>query len=358
MVLPMKKYLTLLFAFLSTSAFADGVVLENKDIKLISLFRFRMQNRFTFETQDTEDLSGRVSNFAVRRMRLRLDGSVLDPRLLFRIQLGFSPDDIGQDKNSLRDAAIGWKLAPKTVFWFGQMKLPGNREQLISSENLNLVDRSILHSEFALDRDLGVQLHQEFFEEMPLRFKLALSNGEGRNRENQDSGMSYTGRVEFLPLGKFKNDGDFMMGDLSYEETPKLSLGGAYNSMEKVHRTGGTTGALLTEENVSLSTTIFDFMMKYQSFSWSGEYIKRWINSDNGASGDGFSSQLGKMLNENFEPVVRYSQITGRDDLKQSTIGLNKYLRNHRLKLMTDLSYSDGPGRSYWTYRFQFNLGI
>lgn len=358
MVLDMKKYLILPLMFACNFAFADGIVIKNDDIQLLSMFRFKMQNRFTFETQDTENLSARVSDFTVRRMRFRLDGSVLDPRLIFKIQTGFSSQDMGADRNSLMDAAAGWKFTPKTTLWFGQMKLPGNREQMISSEDLNLVDRSIVNREFSLDRDLGVQLHQEFFEEMPLRFKLALSNGEGRNRENRDSGMSYTGRVEFLPLGHFKNNGDVVMGDFSFEEKPKLAFGGTYNSMKKVQRTGGTTGSILAEENISLSTTVFDFMMKYQGYSWSGEYIKRWINSENGTYGDGFSSQLGKILEKNFEPVIRYSQITGSEELKQSTLGLNKYLRNHRIKLMTDMSYSDGPGRSYWTYRFQFDLGI
>lgn len=358
MVLPMKKYLSFLFALFAAPVFADGVIIENKDIQLLSMFRFKMQNRFTFETQDTKNLSGREADFAVRRMRFRLDGSVLDPRLIFKMQVGFSNQDIGPDRNSLMDAAAGWKFTPKTTLWIGQMKLPGNREQLISSEDLNLVDRSILNNEFTLDRDLGVQLHQEFFTDIPLRFKLALSNGEGRSRENQDSGMSYTGRVELLPFGHFKNNGDVVMGDFSYEENAKLSLGGTYNSMKKVHRASGTIGPVITEENISLSTTVFDFMMKYRGISWSGDYIKRWISADNGISGDGFSSQIGKMLSENYEPVVRYTQVTGTDKLKQSTIGLNKYLRNHRIKLQSDLSYSDGPDRSYWTWRFQFDLGI
>ena len=40
----------------------------------------------------------------------------------------------------------------------GQGKLPGNRERVISSGNLQFVDRSRLNSRFNIDRDFGAQL--------------------------------------------------------------------------------------------------------------------------------------------------------------------------------------------------------
>ncbi len=55
--------------------------------------------------------------------------------------------------------------------------------------------------------------------------KGAVSSGEGRNFITTDEGLAYTGRVEVLPLGKFKSKGDYSMGDLAREEKPKLSVG-------------------------------------------------------------------------------------------------------------------------------------
>ena len=57
-----------------------------------------------------------------------------------------------------------WMLMWTGIFWksfsikFGQGKLPGNRERVISSGNLQLVDRSRLNSRYNIDRDVGFTL--------------------------------------------------------------------------------------------------------------------------------------------------------------------------------------------------------
>ena len=38
-----------------------------------------------------------------------------------------------------------WNFYKNFELWFGQAKLPGNRERVVSSGNLQLVDRSILN---------------------------------------------------------------------------------------------------------------------------------------------------------------------------------------------------------------------
>lgn len=353
----MKKYLTCLIAFLPLAGLS-AVNIENKELNLDSVFRFRLQNRYTFETQDTENLSGKVSDLSIRRVRFRFEGTVWDPRLLFKFQVGLSDQDMGDDKNIIRDAVAGWRFTPKTTLWVGQTKLPSNRQYMISSGDLSLVDRSIVSAEFNLERDQGAQLHHEFFEETPLRVRLAVTNGEGRNKQNEDSGMSYTGRLDYLPFGHFKDNGDFFEGDFAHELKPKLSIGTVYNSMKRVHREGGTSGNEIFQDGVDLETMIFDYIFKYQGISWSGEYIKRWSNADSAITGEGFTTQIGKMLENQFEPAVRFSKLTGDVQLQQTTAGLSKYINKHRIKLQSDVSYSEGPGRSYWTYRLQFDLGI
>ena len=86
---------------------------ENNDIKLSALpyysygkglgitspdsifklnIRFRMQNRFTYlNNSDTED----GYEAMIRRLRLRFDGYVGDPSIIYVIQLSFSPNDVG-----------------------------------------------------------------------------------------------------------------------------------------------------------------------------------------------------------------------------------------------------------------------
>ncbi|MFA5584357.1 MAG: porin, partial [Bacteriovoracaceae bacterium] len=157
--------------------FRDGIRYEYEPAKFGAHFRFRMQNRFTYQTEDTERLAPDEANFEVRRTRLRLDGHVLDQRLLYRIQLSFTRGDFDYDRteypNILRDAAVGWKLSDKTTIWYGQTKLPGNRQRLVSSGSQQFVDRSLLNSTFNIDRDTGIFLNHKQGEEMPLWVKLA-----------------------------------------------------------------------------------------------------------------------------------------------------------------------------------------
>jgi hypothetical protein len=42
--------------------------------------------------------------------------------------------------------------------WFGQTKLPGNNQRVVSSGSLEFTDRTINNSRFNIDRDFGLFL--------------------------------------------------------------------------------------------------------------------------------------------------------------------------------------------------------
>ena len=136
----------------------NGISISKDSLFKLNL-RFRMQNRFGLRTESGEDLAIEQIDFRVRRMRLRLDGYVLNPRIQYYIQLGFSKADLDLDGGDfaqpIRDAIIYYYLNPNFYFGFGQSKLPGNRERVVSSGNLQFVDRSIANGVFTLDRDFG-----------------------------------------------------------------------------------------------------------------------------------------------------------------------------------------------------------
>ena len=71
----------------------DGVSISKDSLFLLNL-RFRMQNRIGFNTISGEDLSTKAVEARVRRLRLRLDGFVLNDRLRYYIQLNFSRQDL------------------------------------------------------------------------------------------------------------------------------------------------------------------------------------------------------------------------------------------------------------------------
>lgn len=373
----------------SLTYFKDGINFEHKPSQFKTKFRFRLQNRFTFESgdiEDTEDFTAKAANFEVRRARIRFDGNVFDSRLLYKIQLSFTRGDMDYDRttypNILRDAAVGWKFTEKTIFWYGQTKLPGNRQRVISSGEQQFVDRSIVNATFNLDRDTGAQLYHQIGDSKPLWLKAAVSNGEGRGTNNTDGGLAYTGRIEWLPLGAFTNDGDYFEADLVREPEPKFSIGAVYSLNKQATRPGGQLGTQFETKNLDadMETWFGDAIFKYRGFSWEAEYARRWTNNPvflDGTKevaifkGHGFTTQAGYVFENNIEPGIRFSTLlaeedtlAGANDQNQYTVVLSKYLNKHRVKVQTDLSFNEIYNHlndfyeSNWVYRLQLEVGI
>ena len=117
---------------------------------------------------------------------------------------------------------------------YGQVKqnLPGNIERVVSSANLQLIDRSLLNSKFNIDRDMGVQLRHKIKlgGNWITREKFSISQGEGRNiTEGNIGGLQYTSRLELLPFGEFSSKGDYSQGDLKREKSIKAMFGFTYD---------------------------------------------------------------------------------------------------------------------------------
>ena len=120
------------------------------------------------------------------------------------------------------------EFAKKWELWVGQTKLPGNRERVISSANLQFVDRSLVNSRFNIDRDAGIQLRGKIpmGEKAYIAPSFAITMGEGRNiTSNNQGGYDYTAHLDIVPLGKFAKKGDYVTADLAREQTPKISFG-------------------------------------------------------------------------------------------------------------------------------------
>jgi len=70
------------------------------------------------------------------------------------------------------------------------------------------------------------------------------------------------------------------------------------------------------------------------------------------------------LLKNNWEIAGRYTfvdfdtDVTGREDLTQYTLGLSKYFKGHKLKVQSDISYldiQDNPN-SNLMYRLQIDI--
>lgn len=349
--------------------------------------RFRLQNRLGFRTESGEDLGFEQTDFRVRRLRVRLDGFVFNPRIQYYIQLGFSKSDMdldgGEVAQPIRDAILYYHFTPNLYVGLGQGKLPGNRERVISSGNLQFAERSIANSFFTLDRDFGVFAYYTLPSQgkAVYQFKGAITAGEGRNPSVGDRGLSYTGRMEVLPFGKFTNGGDYSEGDLELEVRPKLSIGTSYNFNESGSRSRGQLGTELYQKR-DQRVFIADMMLKYKGWALLGEYFSR--NASNPITynpfgsrqavwvGTGQNLQLSKLISKQGELAIRYAQVRPKESIRnlevqreETTIGYTHYVGGHRVKLQGNFGYSWANNQpllsktaNYWFGLFQVEFGI
>jgi hypothetical protein len=198
--------------------------------------------------------------------------------------------------------------------------------------------------------------------------------------EGNEGGLQYTARLELLPFGAFKSKGDYSQSDLKREEKPKLMLGFTYNFNEEAVRERGFAGDYMVRSDETIygtdQTTIFiDAMYKFNGFSFMGEYAKRTADNEIATETDGVTPtgdivltgnalnlQAGYLFKNNYEvagrfTTVDYESVTSKLPTKQYTLGFNKFVVGHKLKIQSDISYTtlDGDANNI-TFRLGFDL--
>ncbi|MBC5838417.1 porin [Flavobacterium muglaense] len=347
---------------------------------------FRVQSRIGYGKEDGE--SGVVEG-EIRRMRLKLDGFVYNPRFGYKVELGFSARDIGtvvvgNSGNVILDGVLFYKATPHFTIGFGQTKLPGNNQRVISSNSLELTDRSINNSKFNIDRDFGVFL--DYSKGSPEHFsyslKGAITKGEGRNWvKTKDDGIALTGKVELFPLGSFTKNGSNFEADLMREKSLKWMVSGAFSQNNNALRSQGQLGSSLYEAR-TLQSLFFDTMLKYKGWAASAAYMSRMADNPITVSaldatkkqavfvGHGVDAQLSYLFPSDYQIIGRFSTQKVDADIQtlspnvdEYTIGLSKYIFGHKVKVQGEFSYDNvknysGSVDNNWFARFQVEIGI
>ncbi len=366
-------------------SYGRGLGLTTPDSTYQLNIRFRMQNRVTLEDSDNRD--ARIEGM-VRRLRLRFDGFVGDPRFLYAIQLSFAPGDIGQvtegqSVNIIRDAVFYYRHSDRLTLGFGQTKLPGNRQRVNSSGALQLTDRSINNATFTIDRDYGVFLNygREFRDQFSWVLRTAVSSGNGRNQPNFDTRLAYTGRLDLFPLGTFAQGGAYFEGDLVREQTPKILLGATYHFNKGATKSGGQIGSPVMVMR-DLTSIHLDAVLKYQGFAAMAAFMHRSANEPVAPlptnpdileailTGYGYDAQLSYLLPSDYEFIGRFSRQIPESKIShdfpvrnQYSLGVTRYIWEHALKLQTEVTYNQTQFKGMdsmdgWYARFQIEIGI
>jgi len=372
-----------------------NVIAEDSSWSMKFAARFQSLYIGEWNVNDSTGIGSGSSEFLIRRARLKFGGFVHSPKIQYKIELGLSNKDLGKvdSRNNMApkmilDAVIKWNFYKNLTLWGGQTKLPGNRERVVSSANLQFVDRSYLNKRFNIDRDMGFQLrnHHTIGENFVIREMISCAQGEGRNLVQENlGGYQWTGRIEFLPFGKFKSKGDYTGGDTKREDKPKLSIAATYDYNDRAVKDRSNQGSYLQYTDkwgnegyfmANISTIFVDAMFKYKGFSIMAEYADRSSDQELQEvvafgdtttvayyTGNGMNVQLGYVMKNNWEVAGRYTQInpnatTGKDSHTQYTFGVSKYVVGHKLKVQSDVSYltTEGSSDSGLMYRLQFDL--
>lgn len=347
---------------------------------------------------DTTGFGVGTNEFLIRRARLKFDGFAFSPKLKYKIELGLSNRDIGKADsrnnmapNIIMDAVLQWNFVGNFELWAGQTKLPGNRERVISSGNMQFVDRSLLNNEYNIDRDIGLQLRHDFTigKRFVVREILCASQGEGRNVVQQNyGGLQYTGRLELLPFGEFAGKGDYVGGDMLREAKPKLAIGVTYDYNDRAVKDRSNMGSYMMYDkdddgkdesylHSNITTLFADMMFNWKGFSFMGEYAFRNADdltptaiTDNGdtvnavvKAGSGINLCAGYLFKKNWEIAARYTQIlpnavVSTKNTQQIGFAVSRYIVGHALKIQADVNYlmvDNSPDKELM-YRLQIDI--
>lgn len=263
---------------------------KNSEINLNGFIQNSLETKFN-TTDSTSDVYNR---FRIRRLRLRLAGDLPKYKLDYRLQLDLSgtpeiSDESGN--NFLFDAWVSYNPSSKLQIKFGQSISPTeNLELLMSSNTLQLPERSRITSAFGIVREFGVFVSNEFkiANNFFIKSAVALTNGDGQNIfVNDKGGFKIGGRIDFLPFGKFNNFGQFRQVDVVRELTPKLLVGFVYSTNYGVSSRRGEANNIVylndSLKEVLPNFTKFgvDFLFKYKGFSMLGELIQTMASVPN-----------------------------------------------------------------------------
>ncbi|HLE26230.1 MAG TPA: porin [Thermodesulfobacteriota bacterium] len=344
----------------------DGFTIKTKDGNFSLNMRLRAQ--FQFSVNDTTD-ELTATDFRIRRLRFYWIGNAFRPWFEYYIQVSA---DNGSDLQ-IRDAYFNAAYEKVAIPRVGQFKVPFNREELNSSSELQLVERSIVNEEFSLGRDIGPALYGLLGNYVT--YGVGIFDGNGRNDVSTDSNLLYAGRIMLTPCcgelkyanSSFPIGGDYKIEPNFGEDKPLIAFGVAAAGMEGLNIDIKTPDASVDDRFEAIGITVGDFVQltadanfKYKIFSIEGEYDARWISPDanQGVSTDtvfdqGFRLQSGVFL------IPRLVEVAGRfsyidfdasvpniqgvdepDNSWQITPGLNFYMsHSHKWKIQLDYSF-------------------
>ena len=302
------------------------------------------------EDMDSDDDTKDGRNISAARARLAVEGNAGAPNIRYRMEIDASTN------SRLVDPATENNVTPRDIYAdvgflgtnsvrIGQFKFPMGREQLTSTSAIAVQDLSIATVEFTPSYEPAAMVSGSALEGV-FEYQLAVSNGEGRGRNNtvgdEKDGMRRGARVVWNPLGALKLDGPaFATVD---DGSARLGLAASWMQNRD------SQNLVTVTPDADATTSGLEAGFFWGPFSGLAETFRR-INdpaAGNHVKDTGWNYQLGFLFGPAsvLELVARYSAISfgAKDDQEEKTVGLNWYLDRHNSKWMLDYSQLGGDG--------------
>jgi len=342
------------------SHYDDGLVFESRNRNF--RVRYRTLIQLQFSASDNDDSNGTETEFFFRRFRLKFDGHILRPWLIYSLQLSRDDVKLGQGgdgsgvefKDFYIDAVYCDKIFPR----IGQFKVPFNREQLASGTALLLVERSILNTEFSFGRKIGGALYGILGKHVAYGAAVFTSPATDDTADASSIDTeTFAGRLQLnfggtleYSNGGFPTGGDYALVP-DFTKVPVFIFGAAvvYLPSLSVKENEGGAGALIerfielgiSKGNVASGTA--DAAYKLPMFNVEAAYLGRWIDPAQGGGGDtvydhGVRIQTGLFLMPDLIEIAgRWAFISY--DTSPGVFGVQEPLRDTSLELTSGINY-------------------
>lgn len=150
----------------------------------------------------------------LRRLRIGIDGKWK------RLEFQFQADPRREQSTVVKDAYLDLEITRALHVRGGSFKPPVSREFLTSASRTDFMERSMLATQLAPDRDWGVMLHGQPWK--PVEYAVGYFEGDGRRRRSQAQG-TVAGRVVVSLPADADLGASFSQGDVvaDPEEDPE-----------------------------------------------------------------------------------------------------------------------------------------
>jgi hypothetical protein len=308
----------------------------------------RLQPRYIYDDfNDNHD-------FLITRFRLKASGDIYD-WATYGAELKIDGTSrFGVDpKAAVENAWIDFELTDEqTYLRAGLYDLPFSRDALTSDSKLLFMDRSLIKDALTglgfADNTVGLMLHGRPFDG---RFEYAVGIFDNVFFERvgaaglaESDQLMPAGRIAWNLLDPATPPGGYADYKGSYlGEGQRLAIGANFVNLNEATRDGGATYFDAYAWGV-------DIFYNYRRFVFQAEYD--WFKLDGPPTdvrGDGWYAQAGYMITSCWEAAVRHQQldpsnIAGNDELRWTSIGLNRYFWDHNFKVQMEYTFKDEEG--------------